>query len=88
LHYADWQWRQVTRPGNVEQQILETAHECRADLIAMTTEGHQGFLDALRGSTTERVVRNSLCPVLAVPATQSQVQTLPSHAGLSWVTGT
>jgi nucleotide-binding universal stress UspA family protein len=35
----------------------------------MATEGHQGFLDALRGSTTERVLRGALCPVLAVPVT-------------------
>jgi hypothetical protein len=34
----------------------------------MATLGHHGFLDALRGSTTERIVRNSTCPVLAIPA--------------------
>ena len=38
-----------------------------ADLIAMTTAGHQGFLDALRGSTSERVLRHAPCPVLVVP---------------------
>jgi nucleotide-binding universal stress UspA family protein len=38
-----------------------------ADLIVMATAGHQGALDALRGSTTERVVRQATCPVLAVP---------------------
>jgi nucleotide-binding universal stress UspA family protein len=27
----------------------------------------QGFVDALRGSTTERVVREACCPVLALP---------------------
>ena len=39
-----------------------------ANLIMMATAGHQGFLDALRGSTTERVLRHAPCPVLAVPA--------------------
>jgi hypothetical protein len=34
----------------------------------MATRGHHGFLDALRGSATERIVRNSACPVLALPA--------------------
>lgn len=62
-----WQWQKLTRQGNVEEQILQTAAELQADLIVMTTIGHHGFLDALRGSTTERVVRHARCPVLAVP---------------------
>ena len=62
------QWRRIYRQGNVEQQILQAADECHADLIVMATRGHHRFLDALRGSTTERIVRNSRCPVLAVPA--------------------
>jgi nucleotide-binding universal stress UspA family protein len=40
----------------------------QANLIAMPTAGHHGFLDAVRGSTTERVLRHAPCPVLAVPA--------------------
>jgi nucleotide-binding universal stress UspA family protein len=63
-----WQWRKLSKQGNVERQILQAADECRADLIVMVTQGHHGFIDALRGSTTERIVRNSKCPVLAVPA--------------------
>ena len=58
----------ATRAGEVVDEILAAAAECRADLIAMATAGHQGFLDALRGSTTERVLRHAPCPVLAVPA--------------------
>ena len=41
--------------------------ERNADLIVMATQGHDGFLDALRGSNTERVLRQSRCPVLSVP---------------------
>ncbi len=55
------------RTGDVVESIQDTANERRADLIAMPTAGHHGFLDALRGSTTERVVRHAPCPVLAVP---------------------
>ena len=58
----------VVRSGDVVEQILAAAREAPADLIVMATEGHQGFLDALRGSTTERVLRHAPCPVLAVPA--------------------
>jgi nucleotide-binding universal stress UspA family protein len=43
------------------------AEATKADLVLMTTEGHDGFLDALRGSTTERVMRSVSCPMLAVP---------------------
>lgn len=56
------------RSGNVVDEILAAAKEGPADLIAMATAGHEGFLDALRGSTTERVVRHAPCPVLAVPS--------------------
>lgn len=57
------------RRGDVVEQILASAAELDVDLIAMATAGHQGFLDALRGSTTERVLRHAPCPVLAVPGT-------------------
>jgi nucleotide-binding universal stress UspA family protein len=51
----------------VVDAVLGEAESRSADLIVMTTQGHQGFLDALRGSTTEQVVRRAACPVLAVP---------------------
>jgi nucleotide-binding universal stress UspA family protein len=54
--------------GEVVDEILAAAAAWQADLIVMATAGHQGFLDALRGSTTERVLRHAPCPVLAVPA--------------------
>lgn len=55
------------RKGDVLAAILESADDWPADLIAMATKGHHGFMDALRGSTTEQIVRQSPCPVLAVP---------------------
>jgi nucleotide-binding universal stress UspA family protein len=54
--------------GDPVSAILTTAKEKQVDLIAMPTAGHHGFLDALRGSTTERVLRHAACPVLALPA--------------------
>jgi nucleotide-binding universal stress UspA family protein len=38
-----------------------------ANLIAMPVAGRDGLLDALRGSTSERVVSKANCPVLALP---------------------
>ena len=57
----------ATRDGDVVETIVETATGWQADLIGMPTAGHDGFLDALRGSTTERVLRQAPCAVLAVP---------------------
>jgi nucleotide-binding universal stress UspA family protein len=66
----------ISRTGNVVSAILEAAEERQADLIAMPTAGHHGFLDAVRGSTTERVLRHAPCPVLAVPAGRPQAEPL------------
>lgn len=59
----------MLRDGNVVKAILDAAIEFDVDVIAMATAGHRNILDALRGSTTERVIRHAPCPVLAVPAT-------------------
>jgi nucleotide-binding universal stress UspA family protein len=58
----------MLRSGNVVQSIVEAAIELDVDFIGMPTAGHHGVLDALRGSTTERVIRHAPCPVLALPA--------------------
>lgn len=61
-------WDFVRSEGDVAEEILRVAQEREVDLIALATRGHDGVLDALRGSTTEQVVRWAPCPVLAVPA--------------------
>jgi nucleotide-binding universal stress UspA family protein len=66
------------RSGDVVSAILKAAVEQQADLIAMPTAGHQGFLDAVRGSTSERVLRHAPCPVLAIPTGRPQAD--PRHA--------
>ncbi|MGI9510674.1 MAG: universal stress protein [Geminicoccaceae bacterium] len=67
-HGLDCSFKQDVRRGNPVDEILARATEMDADLIVTVTEGHHGFLDALRGSTTEQIVRRAPCPVLAVPA--------------------
>jgi len=62
-----WNCSYVKRGGRPVEEILRTAEELSANLIIMVTEGSQGFLDALRGTTTQQVVRRALCPVLAIP---------------------
>lgn len=63
-----WTWSRSFASGIVVDEILTAATQHPADLIVMATELRHGFLDALRGSTTERVLRQTPCPLLSVPA--------------------
>jgi nucleotide-binding universal stress UspA family protein len=65
--HAGWVWETSVRSGDVVEQIQRVESECSADLIVMSSVGKTGFLDALRGSTTERVVRGARCPVFVIP---------------------
>lgn len=66
-HRQGWRWEESVVPGDPVERILKEAADWSPDLIVMATQGHRDFLDALRGSTTERVLRGVQCPVLAVP---------------------
>jgi nucleotide-binding universal stress UspA family protein len=67
-HHPGWKWHHRLVPGDAIERILKEDLDWSPDLIVMATQGHLDFLDALRGSTTERVLRGAHCPVLAVPA--------------------
>jgi nucleotide-binding universal stress UspA family protein len=67
-HSPGFHWKERLVSGDVIGVIEREAALWEPDLIVFTTEGHRDFLDALRGSTTERVLRTAHCPVLAVPA--------------------
>ncbi|HSE31192.1 MAG TPA: universal stress protein [Pyrinomonadaceae bacterium] len=62
-----WEWKKELRSGNVIQTIVDTSNEINADLIVMATDGRNGFLDGLRGSHSERVLRQIRVPLLTVP---------------------
>ena len=62
-----WTWKRVAKVGEPADIILQTAAELRTDLIIMATDGPDGFLDALRGTTSERVLRKARCPVANLP---------------------
>jgi nucleotide-binding universal stress UspA family protein len=53
--------------GVLEDAILGAAERAQPCLIVMPTHGHDGIDDVVRGSHTERVIRDAGCPVLAVP---------------------
>jgi nucleotide-binding universal stress UspA family protein len=62
-----WEWKKELRNGEVIQTIVDAASDLDADLIVMATDGRNGFLDGLRGSHSERVLRLTSVPLLTVP---------------------
>ena len=66
---ADWAPvpHSAVRAGKPATEILECAAEEHADLIVMGTHGLTGYRRLFFGSVTERVLRHSPIPVLAVP---------------------
>jgi nucleotide-binding universal stress UspA family protein len=64
---SGWTWTMATGTGDVVASVLRMARETEADLIVMSTDGRNGFLDALRGSHSERILRDAPCPLLAIP---------------------
>ncbi len=54
------------REGHAADKILEAASALKNDLIIMGSYGWRGVNKAIMGSTTERVLIDAPCPVLAV----------------------
>ena len=53
--------------GRPFEEICRLARERQIDLIVTSTRGNTGLKHLLLGSTAERVVRYSPCPILVVP---------------------
>lgn len=73
-----WNWFWLARSEDVVDDIIGVADQKEADLIAMTTQGHTCWKDVLSGCTTENVIHNSPCPVLAVYAFEPAVMSSPA----------
>jgi nucleotide-binding universal stress UspA family protein len=54
--------------GSFTDNLSEVIREEQADLVVMGTHGASTFLDRLVGTNTASVIKNSLVPVLAIPA--------------------
>jgi len=61
-------WTTQMAEGEPVEEILKAEVGRATDLLVLCTGGRRGFLDGLRGSTTEKIVRRARCPVLTVPA--------------------
>src|SRR6185295_8030408 len=64
-----WTWDKELRTGEVIGSIINAAKEHKVGLILMATDGRNGFLDGIRGSHSERVLRHGAAPLLTVPIT-------------------
>lgn len=62
-----WTWKKELRTGEVIEGIVKSAQENNVDLILLATDGRNGFLDALRGSHSERILRYGVAPLLTIP---------------------
>ncbi|HLI79857.1 MAG TPA: universal stress protein [Candidatus Binataceae bacterium] len=58
----------VTVASDPGAEVVRIAKELKADAIIMATHGRKGLSHLVLGSVAERVVRESLCPVLTVRA--------------------
>jgi nucleotide-binding universal stress UspA family protein len=56
----------LVRGGEPATEILAAAERIAAGMIVMVTHGRTGLAHFLVGSVAERVVRESLCPVLLI----------------------
>jgi nucleotide-binding universal stress UspA family protein len=55
------------REGTPWKEVVESAREWSADLIAVGTHGRSGLSRLLLGSTAEEVARHGPCPVVVPP---------------------
>jgi len=59
-------YKVVFEEGEPFMEIIQMAKKESVDLIVMGTHGRTGLDQVLFGSTAEKVVRNSRCPVLTI----------------------
>jgi nucleotide-binding universal stress UspA family protein len=66
----------LTKPheGRAYKEICEAARQLKAALIVLSTHGYTGLKHVFLGSTAERVVQHSPCPVLVVRQRRRQFE--------------
>ncbi len=74
--------KSVLRVGDAYHGIQSIIAEQKTDLVVMGTEGDSGNANILIGSTTEKVLRRSACPVICV----NRKTTVGSLRSVVWAT--
>jgi len=67
-HREGWTQEDLSTDGGVVDAIIAESSRWGADLIVMSTNGHDSVWDRVWGSKTEQIVRKCGCPLLMVPA--------------------
>jgi len=80
---AGLKYELLAEMGDPADIILRTGSTAGADLVVMATHGRRGFSRMLLGSVAERVLRQSICPVLTV-----RYSPPPKNLVGSWMTRT
>lgn len=62
-----WIVETIELEGDPKDVIAKVVQKNKPQLVVMATAGHDSFLDALRGSVTERVLRDCRVPLLTIP---------------------
>lgn len=65
-------YKKVLLKGTASTEVAQCAVRESADLIVMATSGRSGLKDVILGSTAERVLRRSPCPVMTVHRDQGR----------------
>jgi nucleotide-binding universal stress UspA family protein len=65
----------TVRIGEAATEIVASARECDADVIAMMTHGRTALGRLLFGAVAEAVLRRAHVPVFIVPATEARERT-------------
>ena len=63
----------IVSTGNAVEEILKTADEIKADMIAMSTHGRSGLSRLAFGSVTDKVLHGAGIPILVVRAPAGMV---------------
>ena len=75
-HFSDTNHAILTQfNSNPAAGILEAQKEVGADLVVMSSHGRTGFAHLILGSVAEKVVREAVCPVLAIRQGDEEVVT-------------
>jgi universal stress protein A len=65
-YLAGVKWEIIDEMGPPAEVIVAVATKLLADVLVMVTHGRRGLARLVEGSIAERVLRNALCPILAI----------------------
>jgi nucleotide-binding universal stress UspA family protein len=66
FNFENLHWAKTIRRGRPHEEILQTIHDTKPDLLVMGSTGKTGLTRMIMGSTTEKVVREMPCSVITV----------------------